>query len=73
MSKDKGGPAFPVDHASKRSQYDGEFGQGMSLLDYFAAKAFQIRLAQAEDRGWTLTEVCEQSWADAAAMLRTRK
>ena len=68
MSKDNGGAAFP--HDMNAMQFGRE---GMSLLDYFAAKAFQIRLAQAEDRGWTLTEVCEQSWADAAAMLRTRK
>lgn len=67
MSKDNGGPAFPIIGRT------AEYHYGMSPLYYFAANAFQIRLAQAEDRGWTLTEVCEQSWIDATAMLKARK
>lgn len=39
MSKDTGGPAFPCD---RRAQVDkGWWESGMTLRDYFAAKAMQ--------------------------------
>lgn len=43
---------------------------GMTLRDYFAIKAFQVRLAKYDD--WTLTELTEQAYADADAMLEAR-
>jgi hypothetical protein len=43
---------------------------GMTLRDYFAAKAFQVRLAKYAD--WTLTELAEQAYLDADALLEAR-
>ena len=43
MSKDTGGPAFPVPGLHENSDYDG-----MTLRDYFAAKAMQGLIAHEE-------------------------
>lgn len=60
MSKtNTGGPAFP-----------GYGAPGMTLRDYFAIRAFQTRLAKYND--WTLTELTEQAYLDADAMLKAR-
>ena len=42
----------------------------LTLRDYFAAKAFQVRLAKYDD--WTLTELTEQAYLDADALLEAR-
>jgi len=42
----------------------------MTLRDYFAAKAFQVRLAKYDD--WTLTELAYQAYLDADALLEAR-
>jgi hypothetical protein len=62
-----GGPAFPGLHPSKECHYNDP---GMTLRDYFAAKAFQVRLAKYDD--WTLTELAEQAYLDADALLEAR-
>ena len=62
---DNGGPAFPMQYN------DDSWQQGMTLRDYFAIRAFQARLAKYAD--WTLTELTEQSYADADALLAARK
>jgi len=65
--KQTGGPAFPQYIISNNGAYvDG----GMTLLDYFAIRAFQTRLSKHHD--WTLTELTEQSYRDADAMLKVR-
>lgn len=38
--------------------------------DYFAIQAFQVRLAKYND--WTLTELTQQAYLDADAMLKAR-
>jgi len=43
----------------------------MTLRDYFAIRAFQTRLAKHND--WTLTELTDQAYIDADAMLDARK
>ena len=48
----------------------GGFAKDMSLRDHFAGLAFQIRFAKYDD--WTLTEMTEQAYRDADAMLRAR-
>ena len=58
-NKQTGGPAFPTTR--------GVYSDGMTLLDYFAIRAFQTRLSKHHD--WTLTELTEQSYRDAHAML----
>lgn len=55
-----GGPAFPV------AGY-----QGMTLRDYFAAKAMEGFLA-APDTGWLEEEIAEQAYKMADAMLKER-
>jgi len=70
--KDHGGPAFPSSH----EQYvDG--WAGMTLRDYFAAKAMQGMLAnpklheQILEAGQSWIE--ESAWAVADAMIEERK
>ncbi len=41
------------------------------LRDYFAAKAFQTRLAKYND--WTLDELTDQAYRDADALLKARE
>jgi len=43
----------------------------MPIRDYFAIRAFQTRLAKYNE--WTLTELTEQAYADADAMMKARK
>jgi hypothetical protein len=64
MTKDTGGPAFPtLGHAS-----------GMSLRDYFAAKAMQGVLASGNLPKFTPDlDVAECSYRLADAMLEARK
>ena len=66
MTTETGGQAFPapagVNHITE---------QGMTLRDYFAIRAFQTRLSKHHD--WTLTELTEQAYQDADAMLKARK
>jgi len=76
MSIDTGGPAFPVPGLHENSDYDG-----MTLRDYFAAKAMQGLIAH-EERAKQLgshnlgdfdvrVAVCAYRYADA--MLKARK
>lgn len=74
MSIENGGPAFPCDYeGSTRSD-----APGMSLRDYFAAKAMQGWLASfgPEDRhpsnAGTLDMFASQAYAVADAMLAAR-
>jgi hypothetical protein len=74
--RDTSGPAFPIadPFAVKGPKNEAEalrLQSGMTLRDYFAIRAFQTRLAKYND--WTLTELTEQSYADADAMLEARK
>ncbi|WP_260767507.1 hypothetical protein [Klebsiella aerogenes] len=46
MSKDNGGPAFPV----PATEYHG-MDEGMTLRDYFAAKAMQAMIVAHEPDG----------------------
>jgi hypothetical protein len=64
MSERNGGPAFPISTSLAWQN------QGLSIRDYFAAKAFQSRLAKHND--WTLTELAEQAYSDADAMIAAR-
>ena len=67
MNDDTGGPAFPVPGLHENDDYDG-----MTLRDYFAAKAL-------ESCGFTVkpynttAETAEKCYAMADAMLKARK
>ena len=74
MSKDIGGPAFPL-HAhdwhkevSDRGYVNHDFTMGMTLRDYFAAKAMQA-LAQ----GNYFDATARQAYMIADAMLKARE
>lgn len=67
MSKIKtGGPAFPVPDLHNN---------GMTLRDYFAAKAMQGLLAQSQGAalGSTVETAAEYAYAMADAMLKARE
>lgn len=69
MSKDNGGPAFPGLHPSKECRYNEE---GMTLRDYFAAKAMQGMLS---DSAFDSTEerIAYFAYRAADAMLKARE
>jgi hypothetical protein len=65
--KDKietGGPAFPMQYA------DDSYQTGMTLRDYFAAKAMQVILAADGVNDWKTR--AEHAYAMAEAMLEVR-
>lgn len=68
-----GGPAFPL-HAEIRPTIDKEWC-GMTLRDYFAAKAMQGILAGTltPERVWSQDEVAETAYNVADAMLKARE
>jgi len=62
--KSTGGPAFPI-QVAEHNVYTG-----MTLRDYFAAKAMTGMLAASEN--YTTYELCEYAYAVADAMLKER-
>ncbi len=67
MDKDTGGPAFP-------SPTDGMLdNEGMTLRDYFAAKAMQAAATNPKGAdGFTFEQRAEWAYQQADAMLRAR-
>jgi hypothetical protein len=65
-----GGEAFPS-HPQADVQYNF-IAHGMSLRDYFAAKALQGLLAD-PNNGWQDVEYAEAAYTLADAMLESRK
>jgi hypothetical protein len=66
-----GGPAFPGLHPSSECRYKEE---GMTLRDYFAAKAMQSILAREHGRSTTTLEfVGNHAYQYADAMLKARQ
>ena len=82
MSKDHGGPAFPVPLNPGESYQAHQIADGMTLRDYFAAKAMQGYLANAwqaetldslgESSAQQMATVAEISYCMADAMLKER-
>ena len=77
-TKDDGGPAFPTGTLSQNST-TGEtviqqyLSDGMTLRDYFAAKAMQGYLANPGDGFSTIKESADFCYAWADAMLKARE
>jgi hypothetical protein len=75
MSMSDGGPAYPVSY----EKYEPGVGKvwqdhpGMSLRDYFAAKAMQAALANDPGLDRTNMEIALSAYATADAMLVIRK
>jgi hypothetical protein len=76
MSKDTGGSAFPSEqHECQDNTWNQTFDSGMTLRDYFAAKAMQALIpiyANDTDRGGTGFNVTEKSYSIADAMIAER-
>ena len=64
--KQTGGPAFPRPFSGTK-QYAQE---GMTLRDYFAAKAMQGIYARVD---WSVEAVAERAYRQADAMLKARE
>jgi len=69
-----GGPAFPCDLTMYDKEVQSQM-QGMTLRDYFAAKAMQGLLAGTltPDAIWSQDEVAETAYNMADAMLKARE
>ncbi len=67
MTTNTGGPAFPGLHPSKECHYQDA---GMSLRDFFAAKAMQGLISNG---GSSHKEVAQAAYIVADAMLRARE
>ncbi len=71
MNKETGGPAFPgVDYAN---QFGKRNPEGMTLRDYFAAKAMQGMLAENGGGAATNDAVAEWAYHLADEMLKARE
>ena len=71
MSKEKtGGPAFSFEYEDEIAQY---VSHGMTLRDYFAAKAMQGLLSNSEtNRAWGVNENAKYAYEQADAMLKEK-
>ena len=69
MSKETetGGPAFPTETIHKIGS-DGYIYEGMTMRDYFAAKAMQSLVAEQ----WAPKDCARQAYEFADAMLKAR-
>lgn len=72
MSANNGGPAFPVTPTDRSGQI-GPTEFGMTLRDYFAAKAMQGIDANAQFSKSTATDIARWSYEQADAMLAERE
>lgn len=72
MTTDTGGPAFPT---TKPLDSWSDPNQGMTLRDYFAAKAMQgiLRATLTPNTVWSQDEAAETAYNVADAMLKARK
>jgi len=75
-----GGPAFPALDASQNlatgeTTVHQAFYSGMTLRDYFAARALQalLRNVRTSVDVWAVDPIAQNSYAMADAMLRARK
>ena len=74
--KTNGGPAFPRSHSDCRHGDDAECvlsQDGMTLRDYFAAKAMQGLLASDEHSNSDTERVASWAYSQADAMLTRRE
>ena len=74
MSKDNGGPAFPFGQTDDQSGQlvNGWGSEGMTLRDYFAAKAMQGMIASYGCSRSEVDVIAESAYDCADAMLKER-
>lgn len=73
-----GGRAFPCDSIVERDENGCMHGKeissgGMTLRDYFAAKALQAMLSNQEWNHWSTEQHAEYAYGVADAMLKARE
>jgi len=69
-----GGPAFPCEqHETQEGNWNQSFESGMTLRDYFAAKAMQGHCANISRTPTTTTELAESAYMLADSMLAARE
>jgi hypothetical protein len=69
---DTGGPAFPVPmFAVGHAKYEAQ-QQGLTMRDYFAAKAMQSFIGSETEGGMKYDQVAEVAYLYAAAMIKAR-
>lgn len=77
MSKNTGGPAFPLTNDRAVAAIGINESRGMTLRDYFAAKAMQgFCVATVEDSpvgGWDFKYLAEHAYRCADAMIAERE
>ena len=73
--KDNGGPAFPVNNNDVITivTNNGNHPEGMSLRDYFAAKAMMGMSASPGFNDYNLSKIAELSYKQADEMLKARE
>lgn len=71
LNKNNGGPAFPRPNTEDRDGYGDSGAEGMTLRDYFAAKALGAYVAGMED-GASAESLAEYAYELADAMLAER-
>ena len=69
-----GGPAFPMPVADQEchGRFESGYG-GISMRDYFAAKAIQGICSSGPDRSWTDDMLACEAYRLADAMLKARE
>ena len=70
--KNNGGPAFPVVKVYNNGD-TSQLSNGMSLRDYFAAKAMQGISANNKCNEMTFEDIAKLSYKQADAMLQSRE
>jgi len=70
MNKETGGTAFPV---SINTGNGVHWSKGMTLRDYFAAKAMQAAMSKNELDHHSMKDIAEGSYKFADAMLKARE
>ena len=70
MSNNTGGPAFPT---TKPLEHWGDPNQGMTLRDYFAAKAMAALVVVYTDDKAIVDEYSQRAYAIADAMMKARQ
>jgi len=71
--KQTGGPAFPVFHQNEITGYIPPETAGMTLRDYFAAKAMQVGGAANQPPAYDNETRARQAYEMADAMLKARE
>ena len=71
MNKQTGGPAFPTENEAQTGCSTWRY-EGMTLRDYFAAKAMQAIVSNSAEVNPSFDAIAEDAYMQADAMLKAR-